>query len=124
MLDSVPTRTVAVKLIWYSTANNAGGFVIERRPAGGGAFAPIATVPATQTIYTDFAVQPGLQYFYRVAAYNLSGGSLTTGTLSGSVTQTGGTISTSADDHGVDLTGTARRGRKTRGTPSNVGTAL
>ncbi|MDB5298094.1 MAG: hypothetical protein JWO31_4077, partial [Phycisphaerales bacterium] len=72
--DYVPYRVV---LNWANPADNATGFVVERRDlVAGGAFAPIATVagasPAAQ--YLD-DVPAGSRFAYRVRATNGAGAS-------------------------------------------------
>jgi hypothetical protein len=58
----------AINLSWSSVANDH--FVIERSQ-NGGAFAPVATLPASQPAYTDTGLAPGF-YDYRIHAFNVS----------------------------------------------------
>jgi len=58
----------SVNLAWAAVANNH--YDIERS-VGGGAFSPVATVPAFQTNYTDTGLTPGI-YAYRIHAFNIN----------------------------------------------------
>jgi len=69
--------TGQVRLTWRGNSSsgvNTTGFKIERR-TGAGSFSQIATVNAYTESYTDNGLAPGLQYEYRVRAYNVVGDS-------------------------------------------------
>jgi hypothetical protein len=63
-----------VNLNWIDSATTEAGFRIERS-ADGINFAEIATVAAGATSYSDSTVTGGVQYWYRVRAYNIAGSS-------------------------------------------------
>jgi len=65
-----------VNLAWTDASTNESGFRIERA-TGAGAFAPLGTVGANVTAYSDITAQPATTYNYRVFAYNASGDSPT-----------------------------------------------
>jgi hypothetical protein len=60
--------TSSIGVSWTAVANDH--YVVERSSDGTN-FAPVATVPAFQTSYTDQGLAPGL-YTYRIHAYNAS----------------------------------------------------
>jgi alpha-tubulin suppressor-like RCC1 family protein len=62
-----------VDLTWSDNAGNEDGFRIERH-TGNGNFAPIATVAANVTSFSDTDASPA-SYSYRVQAYNAGGAS-------------------------------------------------
>jgi gliding motility-associated-like protein len=61
-----------IELVWEDKSTNETGFKIERS-IDGVAFAPIATVGADVTTYTNTGLVKASKYFYRVIAYNGSG---------------------------------------------------
>ena len=62
-------------LSWVDNSTNEAGFSIERGPAGATTFAPIATVGANVTTYTDLGLADATTYCYRVQAFNSAGSS-------------------------------------------------
>lgn len=69
--------TTQVNLSWTDNATNELGFTLERcAGAGCTGFAPIASVGADVTIYSDTTVVPDTSYTYRVFAFNLDGNSM------------------------------------------------
>ena len=81
-LLAAPTQ---VDLSWTDNAGNETGFTVERcTGAGCTAFAPIATVGADATAFSDTTVVADTTYSYRVHAFNNDG----TSTLSNEVTIT------------------------------------
>ena len=62
----------AVSLYWSSTSG-ADGIQIERATAVGGPWSQIATVGGTATNYQDTAISCGVDYYYRIRAYNSAG---------------------------------------------------
>ena len=71
-----------LNLTWSDQSGNEAGFRIERS-ADGGAFAPIGTVAANATAYSDTALAPATTYSYRVIAFNAAGDSAPSNTASG-----------------------------------------
>jgi len=69
-----------INLSWTDNSSNETGFRVERA-AGAGAFVEIGTVAADTTTYSDTAVQSGITYSYRVIAFNSSGDSLPSNTV-------------------------------------------
>jgi hypothetical protein len=80
-LTFVSSTPTTVTLSWYNSADNATGFIIQRAdvpPAGSGIdFVEIARTadnpPWGGYSWTDTTAAPGVNYNYRVAAYNASG---------------------------------------------------
>ena len=69
-----------INLSWTDNSSNETGFRVER-VAGAGAFLEIGTVAADITTYSDTTVQSGITYSYRVIAFNSSGDSLPSNTV-------------------------------------------
>lgn len=66
----------AADLVWVETASNEFGFVIERSLTSGSDFVEIARVKYNVESYTDDTISPndpGIEFFYRVAAWNNAG---------------------------------------------------
>ena len=76
LVCSYVTTNTQIKLDWVDNSTNETGFKIERR-TDGGTFAPIATVTANVTTYTDSGLLPNTNYTYRVYSFNTSGFSTT-----------------------------------------------
>ncbi len=55
-------------LSWTDNSNNETGFVVERSLTATSGFAPVITLPANQTAYSDVQVTVGTTYYYRVKA--------------------------------------------------------
>ena len=64
-----------LQLNWIDTSTNEDGFKIERAIGSAGTFGQIAIVVANTTSYNDTSVTPGIQYCYRIRAYNSGGDS-------------------------------------------------
>src|SRR3989337_712158 len=64
-----------LQLAWVDNSANEDGFKIERMTGATGALAPIATVGANVTSYTDPNLSDGTNYCYRVQAFNSAGDS-------------------------------------------------
>ena len=60
-----------IGLTWTDNATNEKGFVIQRKEGVDGTYAPIGTVDRDVTTYVDAdpTLVPGVEYWYRVAAY-------------------------------------------------------
>jgi hypothetical protein len=69
-----------VDLSWMDNSNNETGFRIERA-TGAGAFVEIGTVGANVTIFQDTSVQSATTYSYRVIAFDGTGDSLPSNTV-------------------------------------------
>lgn len=69
------SSTDKIELSWIDNADNEDGYNIERAE-GSGSFSQIAQVAANTNSYSDATAQAGVQYQYRVQAYN---GSTTSG---------------------------------------------
>ena len=65
-----------ITLDWTDNATNEEAFVVERSDVGGtGPWVEVAMPPADSTSYTDWEVEGGATYWYRVAAVNEAGSS-------------------------------------------------
>src|SRR5205823_6012661 len=73
-LAATAANATAINLSWNDNSTNETGFRIERATATG-TFAPIATLAAGSTGYTDAGLGAGTQYTYRVCATNSAGDS-------------------------------------------------
>jgi hypothetical protein len=58
-----------VVLFWKNKSSTETGSIIQRSTADSTNFSELARISAADTTYTDSAVQSGLKYYYRVAAY-------------------------------------------------------
>ncbi len=63
-----------IDLVWTDNADNENGFKIERHN-GDGNFVLIASVAAGVTTFSDFGLDDGTTYTYRLSAYNGAGDS-------------------------------------------------
>jgi subtilisin family serine protease len=77
-----------IALQWQNNSSTAQGFKIERKKSADASWEEIAQVPGT--FYTDFSVDKSTSYMYRVRAYNTTGNSDYTDTVSASTTSGGG----------------------------------
>jgi len=78
-LSATATSTNQVNLSWTPDPDGQNGFKIERAPdidGGPGTWRRIATAAACATTYRDRGLAPGTRYWYRVRAFNFSGGSV------------------------------------------------
>jgi hypothetical protein len=66
------TSVSAATLYWASTSG-ADGIQVERATSSGGPWSQIATVAGTATSFTDNGITCGVDYYYRVRAYNSAG---------------------------------------------------
>ena len=73
-LTATPASSGQINLSWVDGASNESGFRIERS-ADGTTFAEIATVGVNVTSYANTGLTAATQYWYRVRAYNNTGGS-------------------------------------------------
>ena len=78
-----PLDTTRIRLDWQDNSDNEDSFILERRDFPVGAFAVIATLPASNpatttggTItYVDTGLTPNTTYEYRVRSHNVAGDS-------------------------------------------------
>lgn len=63
------------ELSWKDNSGVEDQFIIERKIDGEIAFTEIGSTQANVAWFTDFNIQPGIRYFYRVAAKNSVGAS-------------------------------------------------
>lgn len=79
---SAPTGLVAtsvsairIDLAWTDNSSNESGFRVERKEGLAGTYAEILVVGANVTSLQDTPVTAGIDYYYRVRAYNAVGDS-------------------------------------------------
>lgn len=85
---SAASNSTSVIVNW-AAVTNAANFKLDRKVSGG-SYSELATLPATQTTYTDTALTLGTSYVYRVRTVSVQG-TITTGRESPTVTFTGPT---------------------------------
>src|SRR4029077_8459491 len=68
---SVPALT-QINLTWVDPNANETGFEVQRQLVGG-LWAPLVTLPANTTQYSDLNLTPFTTYLYRVRAFNVQG---------------------------------------------------
>src|SRR4029078_2073639 len=78
-----------IDLAWTDNASNELGVRIERS-IDGSTFFEVATAAQNATSYSDTAVNPQTQYWYRVRAYNAGGASSLAGPVSATTPPAGG----------------------------------
>ncbi|MDZ7303603.1 MAG: fibronectin type III domain-containing protein [candidate division KSB1 bacterium] len=62
-----------IDLVWTDNATNETGFIIERKTGTGGTYAPVDTLGANETNYSNTGLVGNTTYYYRVRAYNNAG---------------------------------------------------
>lgn len=70
----------SIALSWTDNATNETGYSLERSISGG-AFAVLTSLPAGTTTYTDQSLSAATQYSYRVRAFNGTGNSAYSNTV-------------------------------------------
>jgi RHS repeat-associated protein len=80
-LTFTTNSSTQINLSWTDNANNETGFYIERKKTGEGSFTQIGSVGANVTTYYSNSLLPNTIYTYQVRAYNTSGTSAYTGTV-------------------------------------------
>lgn len=75
VLTATVLSSSSIRLDWTDPGLTATSFTVERRLAGVGSFAVIATVTAPAVIYTDTGLTAATAYEYRVQAFNGNGSS-------------------------------------------------
>ena len=73
-LSATANTSTQITLNWTDNSDNEDGFKIERKQ-GSGSFADITTVGAEVTSFADTGLTPGMEYTYRIRAYNAAGNS-------------------------------------------------
>ena len=66
-----------IHLVFATTSTFAVTLEVDRKIGVNGTYAPIATLPAGETIYDDTDVSPGNAYYYVIKATDLAGTSVT-----------------------------------------------
>lgn len=72
-LSVIAYSSTKLKLDWADRSNNEQGFKIERALSGVGPWTEIATVGTNVITFIDSGLTTGVNYFYRVRAYNAQG---------------------------------------------------
>ncbi|MEM6643198.1 MAG: discoidin domain-containing protein, partial [Bacteroidota bacterium] len=62
-----------IDLAWTDESADETGFQILRAESASGSFEPVATVGANTTFYSDRAVSPDTDYWYKVVSFNENG---------------------------------------------------
>ncbi|HEX7681483.1 MAG TPA: hypothetical protein VF713_25380 [Thermoanaerobaculia bacterium] len=70
-LSAVALSSTSAKISWVDNSNNETAFVVIRW--NGSAWAPIATLGANVTSYTDTTLQPNTTYYHAACAQNSAG---------------------------------------------------
>ncbi len=69
-LIATPVSGTQIDLTWNDVATDELGYKIERFQGATGPFVQVARVGANVTSYSDMSVNPGVNYYYRVRAYD------------------------------------------------------
>jgi hypothetical protein len=70
----VGAASTSLTLAWADNSGNESGFAIERSARRRGPWSRVGEVGAGVTRYTDGGLAPATTYYYRVRAFNASGG--------------------------------------------------
>jgi hypothetical protein len=81
MLSAVAASSSAINLRWTDNSGNETGFIVQRS-SNGVDFTQIATLTAGTTTYSSNGLTASTIYYYRVRAYNSSGNSSFSSTVS------------------------------------------
>jgi fibronectin type 3 domain-containing protein len=90
------SSTSGVSLTWADNSSNEVSFRIERKIGSGGTYAPLTTLGANATSYTDTSVSAGNTYYYRVVASGTGGDASPSNEVSATISSQAGAY-TSAD---------------------------
>lgn len=116
-LSAAAASPTAVALAWTDVATTESGYEVERATAAAGPFAQIAVKAANATTHSDLTVTPGVPYWYRVRAVNVTGASAysntATATLSAPPAAPTGLTATAVSSARVDLAWTDVAGNET-----------
>ena len=72
--EAVPGHQI--NLSWSAGSNNQDGFEIERKAGDTGTYVFLGTLGAGVLTYSDVNLTPGVDYYYRLRAFNLYGNSI------------------------------------------------
>jgi predicted phage tail protein len=80
-VPSAPTNLKAtvvsptqINLTWTDTSNNEDGFKLECKAGEAAEWKPVmGRTPANWTLFTDYGLEPGRTYAYRIRAFNAAG---------------------------------------------------
>ncbi len=75
-VTATPLSATAIRLTWTDNATGESGFRIDRSLDGGVTWAQAATAGAGATAFTNYGLQPGTAYAYRVRSYDSLGSSI------------------------------------------------
>lgn len=64
-----------IDLTWQDNATDETGYKVARKTGESGTYSVIATTGANTTNYSDTGLMDGVQYFYKIYAYNSAGSS-------------------------------------------------
>jgi hypothetical protein len=82
-LQAAAVSTTRIDLAWADSSPNESSFLVQRCSGNGCSnFAPVGSVGANVTSYSDTTVSPGSTYEYRVLAHNTASTSLPSNTAS------------------------------------------
>jgi hypothetical protein len=63
-----------INLTWTDTSDNEDGFKLECKAGDAAEWKPVmGRIPANYTLFTDYGLEPGRTYTYRVRAFNAAG---------------------------------------------------
>ena len=74
-LSAIALSPCRIALSWAYPSTNETGFVLQRRAESQSTFAPLVTLPASPTNYTDTGLKAGTRYDYKLVAFNTAGSS-------------------------------------------------
>ncbi|MGE5926443.1 MAG: fibronectin type III domain-containing protein [Gemmatimonadota bacterium] len=100
-LQATATSATGVALTW-AASTGATGYIVERAPGAGGAFAQVAT--PTATTYADAGLAPATAYRYRVYAVNSAGASGASSEVAVTTDAAGARVATISADITADRT--------------------
>ncbi|MBN1671665.1 MAG: lamin tail domain-containing protein [Kiritimatiellae bacterium] len=72
-LSATPASASRINLRWTDNSGNEDTFRIERSPNGSSGWAPVGSVSADTTLWTDSGLAPAAGFYYRVRASNAVG---------------------------------------------------
>jgi titin len=64
-----------IKIAWEDSSSNETGFYVYRKKGNDGDYLSIKTLGSNITSFTDYSLNEGYEYFYKVCAYNTYGAS-------------------------------------------------